>query len=112
MTSHADKATRFLALHRQDRPLLMANAWDDGSAKLLASLGYQALATTSSGYAATLGRLDYRITREESIGHAAALAERWRPYRAYAVQHLWASLGAAPRAARRSAALPADRLAA
>ncbi len=73
MTTHANKAARLLALHCEDRPLLLANAWDVGSAKLLASLGYQALATTSSGYAASLGRLDYGITREESLAHAAAL---------------------------------------
>jgi 2-methylisocitrate lyase-like PEP mutase family enzyme len=73
MTTHAEKAARFLELHREDRPLLLANAWDVGSAKLLASLGYRALATTSSGYAASLGRLDYGVTREESVAHAAAL---------------------------------------
>jgi len=73
MTTHAEKAAHFLELHGRDRPLLLANAWDAGSAKLLASLGYQALATTSSGYAASLGRLDYGITREESLAHAAAL---------------------------------------
>jgi 2-methylisocitrate lyase-like PEP mutase family enzyme len=73
MTTHAEKAVRFLTLHREDRPLILANAWDAGSAKLLASVGYQALATTSSGYAASLGRLDYGITREESLVHAAAL---------------------------------------
>lgn len=74
MTTHADKAVRFLQLHHEDRPLLLANAWDVGSAKLFASLGYQALATTSSGYAASLGRLDYGVTREESLAHAGALA--------------------------------------
>jgi 2-methylisocitrate lyase-like PEP mutase family enzyme len=74
MSHHADKAARFLALHRQERPLLLANAWDAGSARLLASLGFDALATTSSGYAATLGRLDYSVSREEAITHAAALA--------------------------------------
>jgi 2-methylisocitrate lyase-like PEP mutase family enzyme len=73
MTTHAEEAARFLELHREDRPLLLANAWDVGSAKLLASLGYQALATTSSGYAASLGRLDYGVTREESLAHATAL---------------------------------------
>jgi 2-methylisocitrate lyase-like PEP mutase family enzyme len=73
MNQHADKANRFLELHRQERPLLLANAWDVGSAKLLASLGFQALATTSSGYAASLGRLDYGVSREESLAHAAAL---------------------------------------
>jgi 2-methylisocitrate lyase-like PEP mutase family enzyme len=73
MDDCADKAARFLALHKQERPLLLANAWDAGSARLLASLGFQALATTSSGYAATLGRLDYSVTRDEAIAHAAAL---------------------------------------
>jgi len=73
MTTPAENAARFRDLHYQDRPLLLANAWDVGSAKLLAALGYQALATTSSGYAATLGRLDYGATREESLTHAAAL---------------------------------------
>jgi 2-methylisocitrate lyase-like PEP mutase family enzyme len=69
----SSKAERFLALHQQEQPLLLANAWDLGSARLLTSLGFQALATTSSGYAATLGRLDYSISREEALGHAAAL---------------------------------------
>jgi hypothetical protein len=44
-----------------------------GSAKLLASLGFQALASTSSGYAATLGRLDYSVSREQALAHASAL---------------------------------------
>lgn len=70
----ADKAKRFLALHRRGDPLLMPNAWDLGSAAVLASLGFEALATTSSGHAATLGRLDGGVTRDEAIGHAAALA--------------------------------------
>jgi 2-methylisocitrate lyase-like PEP mutase family enzyme len=70
----AAKAATFLALHEQDRPLLLANAWDPGSAALLDSLGFSALATTSSGYAATLGRLDYSLSREETIAHARALA--------------------------------------
>ncbi len=73
MNPHADKAARFLAFHQQERPLLLANAWDAGSAKLLAALGFQALATTSSGYAASLGRLDYSVSREEALAHAAAL---------------------------------------
>jgi 2-methylisocitrate lyase-like PEP mutase family enzyme len=73
MHDHAAKAARFLALHAQERPLLLANAWDAGSARLFASLGFEALATTSSGYAATLGRLDYSVSREEAVTHAAAL---------------------------------------
>jgi 2-methylisocitrate lyase-like PEP mutase family enzyme len=65
---------RFLELHVPGRPLLLANAWDRGSARLLAALGFDALATTSSGFAATLGRRDGRVTREESLAHAAELA--------------------------------------
>jgi 2-methylisocitrate lyase-like PEP mutase family enzyme len=68
-----DKAERFLALHRDPAPLLMPNAWDAGSARLLASLGFEALATTSSGFAATLGRLDGSVTRDEALAHAAAV---------------------------------------
>jgi 2-methylisocitrate lyase-like PEP mutase family enzyme len=68
-------AQRFLELHRGDTPLLMPNPWDRGSAVLLESLGFQALATTSSGFAATLGRLDGQVSRDEAIAHAAALAE-------------------------------------
>ena len=73
MTS--DLADRFLALHRSDRPLLMPNPWDRGSAMLLESLGFEALATTSSGFAATLGRLDGMVTRDEAIAHAGELVE-------------------------------------
>ncbi len=73
MVDSVDKAARFLELHRQERPLLLANAWDVGSARLLASLGFQAIASTSSGYAASLGRLDYAVDREEALAHAAAL---------------------------------------
>ena len=73
MTSQSEKAARFLELHRQGNPLLMPNPWDQGSARLLASLGFQALATTSSGYAATLGRLDGSVSRDEALAHAAAV---------------------------------------
>ena len=52
----------------------MPNAWDRGSAVLLASLGFEAVATTSSGFAATLGRLDGSVTRDEALEHAAVLA--------------------------------------
>jgi 2-methylisocitrate lyase-like PEP mutase family enzyme len=70
-----DLAQRFLSLHRGDSPLLMPNPWDRGSAILLESLGFQALATTSSGFAATLGRLDGMVTRDEAIAHAGEVAE-------------------------------------
>jgi 2-methylisocitrate lyase-like PEP mutase family enzyme len=68
-------AERFRALHVPGRPLLMPNPWDAGSAKLLASLGFEALATTSSGFAATFGRLDGGVTREEAIAHSAELVQ-------------------------------------
>jgi 2-methylisocitrate lyase-like PEP mutase family enzyme len=73
MHDRSHKAANFLALHQQQGPLLMANAWDAGSAKLFGSLGFQAIATTSSGHAATLGRLDYAVSREEAIAHAREL---------------------------------------
>ena len=73
MHDQAEKAARFLALHHGERPLLLANAWDVGSAKLLTSLGFEALATTSSGYAASLGRRDYGVSRDEALAHCAAL---------------------------------------
>jgi 2-methylisocitrate lyase-like PEP mutase family enzyme len=63
----------FLDLHRPGDPLLLPNPWDVGSAKLLASLGFKALATTSGGFAATLGRPDGAVTREEAIAHSAAI---------------------------------------
>lgn len=74
MSAHAEKAERFLALHRGGEPLLMPNAWDRGSAVLLASLGFPAVATTSSGFAATLGRLDGQVDADEMLRHAAELA--------------------------------------
>ncbi|HTU76819.1 MAG TPA: isocitrate lyase/phosphoenolpyruvate mutase family protein [Trebonia sp.] len=73
MTSQTSKAAGFLALHRGGDPLLLPNPWDQGSARLLASLGFRALATTSSGFAATLGRPDGSVSREEAIAHAAVI---------------------------------------
>ena len=73
MVSQADKARQFLSLHRQGEPLLLPNPWDLGSARLLASLGFQALATTSSGFAASLGRNDGAVTRDEALVHAAVV---------------------------------------
>jgi 2-methylisocitrate lyase-like PEP mutase family enzyme len=74
MMSQSELAERFLALHSQARPLLMPNAWDEGSAKVLAFLGFKALATTSSGFAATKGRLDGSMSSDESIAHATLIA--------------------------------------
>lgn len=73
MMSAADKAAHFLELHHGDEPLLLPNPWDAGSAKLLASLGFAALATTSSGFAGALGRRDGMVTRGEALAHAEAI---------------------------------------
>jgi len=72
-TDQAARAQRFLSLHHERSPLLMPNPWDIGSARLLASLGFEALATTSSGSAAAVGRLDGSLTRDEALAHAAAI---------------------------------------
>jgi 2-methylisocitrate lyase-like PEP mutase family enzyme len=71
--TQADKAGQFLSLHGGPTPLLMPNPWDQGSARLLDSLGFEALATTSSGFAATLGRLDGSVSRDEALAHAASI---------------------------------------
>jgi 2-methylisocitrate lyase-like PEP mutase family enzyme len=73
MTTQKEKAERFIGLHRPGDPLLLPNPWDQGSAKLLASLGFLALATTSSGFAATLGRPDGSVILDEALAHAAAI---------------------------------------
>lgn len=71
---HDGAVSDFLDLHRPGDPLLIPNPWDLGSARLLQALGFRAVATTSSGFAATLGRLDGRVSREEALRHAAAVA--------------------------------------
>ena len=63
----------FRALH-EGEPFVIPNPWDAGSAKVLAALGFKALASTSSGFAFTLGRRDGEATLEEVIAHTAALA--------------------------------------
>jgi 2-methylisocitrate lyase-like PEP mutase family enzyme len=72
MRSQAEKAAAFEALHA-GKPFLIPNPWDAGSARVLEALGFEALATTSSGFAFTLGRLDGAATLDEVVGHAAVL---------------------------------------
>ena len=72
--SQADKARLFADLHQPGRLLLLPNPWDIGSARLLAAAGFEALATTSGGFAATLGRVDGSVSLEEVLAHAAALS--------------------------------------
>jgi 2-methylisocitrate lyase-like PEP mutase family enzyme len=64
MPSQSDKAVAFRALH-EGEPFVIPNPWDVGSARILEALGFKALATTSSGFAYTLGRLDGKATRDE-----------------------------------------------
>jgi 2-methylisocitrate lyase-like PEP mutase family enzyme len=74
MAAVDDRRERFRRLH-EDGCFVMANAWDRGSARLLAASGFSALATTSAGFAWTLGVEDHRITRDQLVEHVAALAE-------------------------------------
>jgi 2-methylisocitrate lyase-like PEP mutase family enzyme len=74
MTTQDELARQFLQLHQPGVPLLMPNAWDVGSAVLLASLGFEALASTSGGFAASRGRLDGAMNRDEVLAHVAELA--------------------------------------
>ena len=73
MHSQKLKADRFRALHERERAFFIPNPWDAGSARLLASLGFEALATTSSGFAYTLGRQDGQVSLEEKLNHCKAL---------------------------------------
>jgi 2-methylisocitrate lyase-like PEP mutase family enzyme len=72
--SQKEKGAVFRALH-EGPPFIIPNPWDAGSAKLLAALGFEALATTSSGFAFTLGRLDGEATLDEVVAHVRALAD-------------------------------------
>jgi 2-methylisocitrate lyase-like PEP mutase family enzyme len=73
MADVAERRARFRALHEQGI-FVMPNAWDAGSARLLAAAGFPALATTSGGLAWSLGRHDYGVARDELLAHVAALA--------------------------------------
>jgi 2-methylisocitrate lyase-like PEP mutase family enzyme len=73
VSSQAEKAAAFQALH-SGNPFVIPNPWDAGTARVLEALGFEALATTSSGFAATLGRLDGSVSREEALANAAAIA--------------------------------------
>ncbi len=74
MPTAAVKSAVFRALHTPGTPFIIPNPWDAGSARVLEALGFRALATTSSGFALTLGRRDYGVTRAEAIAHARLVA--------------------------------------
>jgi len=73
-TAQHEKGERFRALH-EGGPFVIPNPWDAGSAKVLAGLGFEALATTSSGFAFTLGRHDGGVSLDEVVEHTRALAK-------------------------------------
>ena len=75
MPSQSEKANRFRALHEREGAFIIPNPWDVGSARLLAHVGFEALATTSSGVAFNLGRPDGHVTRAEKLAHCRALCE-------------------------------------
>src|SRR5437867_4467414 len=68
-TSQSDKAVTFRALHQGPRAFVIANAWDGGSARALAALGFPALATSSGAQAGVLGRRDGSVSRDEALAH-------------------------------------------
>ena len=70
-----EKATRFKALHAGPGAFVIANAWDAGSARILAALGFPALATSSGASAGILGRRDGNVTRDEALAQARAIVE-------------------------------------
>ena len=70
-----ERRTRFRELHARKQLLLMPNPWDVGSAGLLEACGFEALATTSAGFAWALGKLDQTVTRDELVAHVAALSD-------------------------------------
>lgn len=71
----AEKARRFQALHEGPEPFVIPNPWDVGSARVLEGLGFAALATSSAGFAFTLGRCDGAVTRDEVIAHIRAVEQ-------------------------------------
>jgi 2-methylisocitrate lyase-like PEP mutase family enzyme len=75
--SQSEKATRFQALHEGQETFVIPNPWDAGSARILAALGFKALATTSAGFAFTLGRRDGEglVSRDEMLGHCRTIVE-------------------------------------
>ncbi|HEY2338027.1 MAG TPA: isocitrate lyase/phosphoenolpyruvate mutase family protein, partial [Burkholderiales bacterium] len=75
MRTQPEKAELFRALHARPGIFVIPNPWDAGSAKLLAALGFEALATTSLGYAASIGRNDGTLSREDVLANCRVIAE-------------------------------------
>jgi len=75
IASQIDKANRFRTLHQEPGCFVIGNVWDAGSARILAGLGFVALATSSWACAGVLGRRDGMVTRQEALDHARAIVE-------------------------------------
>jgi 2-methylisocitrate lyase-like PEP mutase family enzyme len=73
MPAQMEKAHAFRALHERDKAFIIPNPWDIGTARMLSSLGFEALATTSAGFAFSRGRPDYGVDRNEMLAHLAAM---------------------------------------
>lgn len=71
--TQAEKGRLFRALHERDRAFIIPNPWDPGTARLLAHMGFEALATTSMGYALSLGRTDGSLSREQTFQYASEI---------------------------------------
>jgi len=78
MVTQAEKGQALRALHQRDGAFIIPNPWDVGTARLLAHLGFEALATTSMGYAFSLGRRDNTLSREETLVNASVIASATR----------------------------------
>ena len=74
MQSQSEKAAAFRELHGRNEAFIIPNPWDAGTARLLARLGFPALATTSAGYAFSAGKQDYHVGREVMIAHVSVIA--------------------------------------
>ncbi len=74
MMTQSEKGRVFRALHEGDGTFIIPNPWDVGPARLLAHLGFKALATTSAGYAFSVGKRDYKVGRDEMVAHVGAIA--------------------------------------
>jgi 2-methylisocitrate lyase-like PEP mutase family enzyme len=75
MRTQADKGRAFRALHERDHAFIIPNPWDTGTARLLAGLGFEALATTSAGYAFSCGQRDNTIGRERMLAHVRDIVQ-------------------------------------
>ena len=74
MMTQAEKGKLFRSLHHRDHAFIIPNPWDIGTARILAHLGFEALATTSMGFAFSIGKRDYHVDREDVLRHIAALS--------------------------------------